>query len=117
MATHKDLKIWKNSISLVKDVYELANKFPAHERYALSAQIRRSSISIPSNIAEGAARSGDKEFIRFLYISIGSLSELETQLMIAKEIGYIVNPKIFQELDNLRMSILSFIKYLKGLHK
>jgi hypothetical protein len=81
MATHKDLKIWKNSISLVKDVYELANKFPAHERYALSAQIRRSSISIPSNIAEGAARSGDKEFIRSCF------PRWDTQVRSSQKVG------------------------------
>ena len=115
MATHKDLKIWKNGIGIVKAVYEMTNDFPEHEKYSLTSQIRKSAISIPSNIAEGAARPSDKEFIRYLYISIGSISELETQIIIAEAIGYKINTKIFKDLENLKMSILSFIKYLRSL--
>lgn len=82
---------------LVKDVYEITNSFPADERFTLGQQMRRSAISIPSNIAEGAGRRGNKEWTRFLYIALGSLSELETQIEIAKMLGYINDNKIIIE--------------------
>ncbi|MFV8360212.1 four helix bundle protein [Flavobacterium sp. LS1P3] len=75
---HKDLDVWKRSMDLVVKVYQITKLFPDTEKYGLSSQMRRAAVSIPSNITEGAARKGDKEFIQFLYISIGSLSELET---------------------------------------
>ena len=86
--THKDLDVWKLSIQLVKDIYQLTSKFPSEEKFGLVAQIRRAAVSIPSNIYEGAARNSDKDYIRFLYISLGSLSEIETQLIIAEELGF-----------------------------
>ena len=86
--THKDLDVWKLSIQLVKDIYQLSSKFPSEEKFGLVAQIRRAVVSIPSNISEGAARNSDKDYIRFLYISLGSLSEIETQLIIAEELGF-----------------------------
>lgn len=88
MKTHKDLDVWKNSISLVKEIYIVSKLFPKDELYGLTNQIRRSAVSVASNIAEGAARNYEKEFIRFLYIAKGSLSELETQIIIAKELEY-----------------------------
>jgi four helix bundle protein len=75
---HKDLDVWKRSMDLVVKVYQITKLFPDTEKYGLTSQMRRAAVSIPSNITEGAARKGDKEFIQFLYISIGSLSELET---------------------------------------
>ena len=87
--THKDLNVWKESIQLVIDVYEITQKMPSEEKYGLSSQIRRSVVSVPSNIAEGAGRSSTKEFIRFLDIANGSLSELETQLIIVHKLNYI----------------------------
>ena len=86
--THKDLDVWKLSIQLVKDIYQLSSKFPSEEKFGLVAQIRRAVVSIPSNIPEGEARNSDKDYIRFLYISLGSLSEIETQLIIAEELGF-----------------------------
>ena len=74
---------------MVKDVYLISARFPREEVYGLTAQMRRAAVSIPSNIAEGAARTGTKEFLQFLSIARGSLSELETQLLIAKELGYV----------------------------
>ena len=68
--THKDLDVWKLSIQLVKDIYQLTSKFPSEEKFGLVAQIRRAAVSIPSNIPEGAARNSDKDYIRFLYISL-----------------------------------------------
>jgi len=88
---HKDLDVWKKSMALVLDVYKNTQNFPSHELYGLTSQIRRSAVSIPSNIAEGAARNSNKDFIRFCYISLGSLAELETQLIIAHELKYFEN--------------------------
>ena len=88
---HKDLEAWKESIKLVKLVYELTNNFPNAEAYGLTSQIRRAVISVPSYIAEGNARATAKETIRFLDIALGSLAELDTQLTIAQELNYIKN--------------------------
>ena len=112
--THKDLDVWKLSIGLVKDIYMLTETFPVTEKFALSSQMQRSAVSIPSNIAEGAARRYIKEYIQFLYISLGSLSELETQVIIALEIGYINDNKIYlQNIEMIRKKLLNFIKYKK----
>lgn len=95
--TFKDLKMWQKGIEIVKDIYALTKKFPREELYGLTSQMRRSSISIPSNIAEGFKRSHNKEYKQFLNIVLGSLAELETQLIIAQELGYLKN----YELDNI----------------
>ncbi len=86
---HHELQVWQEAIDLVKELYRITASFPKEEVYALTSQLRRAAVSVPSNIAEGAARNGDKEFLQFLYISRGSLSEVETQLVIAKELGYL----------------------------
>lgn len=88
---HKDLEVWKKSMDLVSNVYKMTESFPNKETYGLINQLRRSAVSVPSNIAEGAARSSKKEFIQFLYIALGSLAELETQMIIASRIGYLNN--------------------------
>ncbi|MEQ1593259.1 MAG: four helix bundle protein [Thiobacillaceae bacterium] len=85
---HHDLQVWQISILLVKEIYVLTSRFPADERYGLTSQMRRSAVSVPSNIAEGSARLGNKEFLHFLGIARGSLSELETQLVIARTLDY-----------------------------
>ena len=85
---HHDLKVWQEAMDLVKKVYEETSNFPETEIYGLRSQIRRAAVSIPSNIAEGAARTGSKEFLQFLSISRGSLSELETQIRIARSLGF-----------------------------
>jgi len=106
---HKDLNVWKKSIDLVDIIYKVTKSFPKEELYCLTSQIRRSAISVPSNIAEGAARSSKKEFIQFLYIALGSLSELETQIIIANRQGYLNN------LDSLLENIQVIQKLLNGL--
>jgi four helix bundle protein len=78
-------------MALVRAVYALTRGFPAEETYGLVLQLRRAAVSIPSNLAEGAGRDGRKEFVRFLSIARGSLSELETQLLIAADLGYVAN--------------------------
>jgi len=86
---YRDLIVWQRSMKLVKDVYQFTASFPKEEIYCLTQQIRRSSISVPSNIAEGAGKRSTKDYMRFLEMSSGSLAELETQMMIASELQYI----------------------------
>jgi len=113
MKTHKDLEVWKESIELVKQIYETTKESPKEETYGLTSQIKRCAVSIPANIAEGAARRTRKEFINFLYISLGSLSELETLLLVAKEVKILSNnTEIFNNIEILRRKLISFIKYI-----
>ena len=88
-----DLKVWQRSFDLVKATYEVTKSFPKTEIYGLSQQLRRASISVPSNIAEGFRRYHNKEYRQFLYISLGSCAELETQIRIAHELGYVEKEK------------------------
>ena len=85
----RDLNIWKQGIEIVKDIYKITQTFPKSERYGLCSQMQRAAVYIPSNIAEGHIRSKTKEFLYFLRIAISSCAELETQLVIALELGYI----------------------------
>jgi len=115
MMTHKDLDVWKESIDLAKDMYKLTGQFPKEELYNLTSQIRRCAVSIPSNIAEGAARKSKKEFINFLYVALGSCAELETQLIISKELGFIVHETVtFENIEKIKKKILGLIRYLKN---
>ncbi|OWP83846.1 four helix bundle protein [Flavobacterium davisii] len=99
--TYKELIIWQKGIRLVVLVYKLTEKFPRDEIYALTSQIKRTSVSIPSNIAEGFGRRTDKSFGHFLNISRGSLNELETQIFIAKELNFITDEILFEEVISL----------------
>jgi four helix bundle protein len=114
LKTHKDLKVWQESRQLVKEIYTLTSKFPKDEMFSLTAQIKRAAISIPSNIAEGAARVSNKEYIHFLYIALGSVAELDTQLIIAKDLNFI-NKEEFNEisknLENIGKMLSGLIKY------
>ena len=87
--SHKELKVWQKSMDLVIETYKLTEKFPQREIYALASQMRRAAVSIPSNIAEGRSRSSRKDFVHFNRIAYGSLTELETQLLIAKRLLFI----------------------------
>ena len=86
---HKKLDVWKKAIDLVQKIYELTKIFPKNEDFGLTNQMRRAAISVPSNISEGAARQTKKEFIQFLHMAQGSLSELDTQMEIAIRLGYL----------------------------
>ena len=111
---HKDLEAWKKSIELVTKVYELTKSFPEDEKFGLISQIRRASISIPSNIAEGAGRNSDKEMTRFLDISLGSIAELETQLIIAENLKYLNNTTIYEDIKVTTALIAGLKKYLNN---
>lgn len=87
MRTHEDLEVWKQAVSLSVSIYKITASFPSDEKFGLTSQMRRAAVSIASNIAEGAARHSRREFVKFLAISAGSASEINTQLIIAKEIG------------------------------
>jgi len=89
----RDLKVWKRGIELVKEVYKIVKDFPKEEQFGLTSQMKRAAVSIPSNIAEGFRRRYAKEHKQFLNISLGSCAELETQIFIAKELGYIDESK------------------------
>ncbi len=89
MNSFRELKVWQKAMDLVTDIYAITTIFPQHEQFGITSQIRRSSISIPSNIAEGFGRNSNNEFVRFLRIAIGSLFELQTQLEISKNLKFI----------------------------
>ncbi len=113
---HRNLLAWEESIALVKMVYQITATFPKEEIYGLVSQMRRAAVSIPSNIAEGAARGGTKEFIQFLFIARGSLSELETQMLIAKELGIITSHEesVTEKIDRIFKLLSGLIHKLQG---
>ncbi len=114
MKSHKDLTVYKTSIDFVVAVYNLTKIFPVEEKFGLTSQVRRAAVSIPSNIAEGAARNSKKEFSRFLYISLGSLAEVETQLEIAGRLKFISENKELEERSiYIRRMLLKLIQSLK----
>ncbi len=117
MGTHENLDIWKLSMLLVTDIYRASGKYPKDERFGLIAQIRRAAISIPSNIAEGAARKSDKENIQFLYIALGSIAELETQLMIAQNLDFGNSASLLSKTKEIKSKLINYIKYIKSLNK
>jgi four helix bundle protein len=116
MRPHKNLLVWKDAIELVETIYNLSNKFPESEKFGLTSQIKRAVVSIPTNIAEGAARNTKKEFIQFLYISSGSLSEVDTLITIASNLNYIKKEElevITKKMDKVSALLNGLIKKLK----
>jgi len=111
MKTHKDLEVWKRSIEFVSTIYKDLDDFPKSEMYGIISQLKRSAVSVPSNIAEGAARPGNKEFIRFLYVALSSAAEVDTQLLISKNLGFLSTEKY----DSLSTEIEEICKMLQGL--
>ena len=108
MHQFKELEIWKRSRLFCSQIYAITSKFPSDEKFGLTNQLRRASVSIPSNIAEGSSRNSNKDFARFLEIAIGSAYEIETQLLIALDLGFIKN----DELDKLLIEISEIIKMI-----
>ena len=112
---YRELIVWQESIQLAKVIYKLIEKFPRTEIYALSDQIRRAAVSVPSNIAEGQARKAPGEFRRFLHISLGSLAEMDTQLVLAKEFDYLTTEDtqpVEGQIQNLRKKLYALINSL-----
>jgi len=117
MKNYTELEVWKFARALVKSVYQLTKHFPNPEIYSLTNQINRSVISVPSNIAEGIGRQSDKETIQFLYISKGSLFELETQMYLAFDLEYISEDQlkvILEQLSSCKKLLNGFINYFKN---
>ncbi|MEM6717794.1 MAG: four helix bundle protein [Bacteroidota bacterium] len=111
MHRFKELEVWKLSRRFCTSIYKITANFPDNEKFGLVSQLRRASISIPSNIAEGASRRSNKDFYRFLEIAIGSTYEIETQLLIASDLDFI-NQK---DIDKLLQELASIIKMLSKL--
>lgn len=109
---YKELIVWQKAVELTVLIYSVINDFPKDERFRLISQITRSSVSIPSNIAEGAGRGSKKEFSHFLSIAMGSCFEMETQIIIANKLGWIKEEK-FQDLNNRKDEIQKMIFGLK----
>ena len=112
---HKKLKTWQVAMEIVQDVYKFTQQLPGEEKYGLVSQMRRSAISIPSNIAEGAARRSSKEFVQFLHIAQASLAELDTQIELCVRLGYFNNEKeLFErkmlEVDRMISGLIRSIK-------
>lgn len=112
---HEDLDVWKKSINLVTQIYELTKTYPQTENYGLKNQMQRCAVSIPSNIAEGCARFSDKETLNFINIAIGSLAELQTQIVISKNLGYINSyDNIMNECIEVKKLLLGLTKYINN---
>jgi len=114
MSSFRELKVWQLSMDMVTEIYKVSESFPKQEVYGLTSQIRRCSVSIPSNIAEGSSRHNAKEFIQFLYIANGSLSEFETQIEIALRLGYCKDiSKFIDSIKQIRSMLSGLINALK----
>jgi len=98
---YKDLIVWQKGIEIVDKIYSMTNSFPKDELYGLVSQMRKAAVSIPSNIAEGFARQHNKEYKQFLYISLGSCAELDTQLIIAHRRDYITKKKLEELVEDI----------------
>jgi four helix bundle protein len=112
---YRELLVWQEGIKLAKVVYKLTEKFPRQETYALADQIRRAVVSVPSNIAEGQARKAPGDFRRFLHIALGSLAEVDTQLILAQEFGYLAKDDmniVDEQIQSLRKKLYALINSL-----
>jgi four helix bundle protein len=111
--THKNLDVWNESVEFVIDIYNVTKTFPETEQFGLVSQLNRAAVSIPSNIAEGAGRLSKKEFIQFLSIALGSIAEVDTQLLICNKLGYI-DDEMYNTLEN---KLTNIRKMTLGLRK
>jgi four helix bundle protein len=108
---YKDLVVWQRAVKFVVDIYKATNGFPREEMYGITSQIRRAAVSVPSNIAEGQARNSPRAFASHLNIALGSSAELETQLIVANQIGYLEE----KALDSLATELTEIVRMLHGL--
>ena len=115
MRNFKQLKVWEKAHSLVLEIYRTTHQFPTEERFGLTSQLRRAAASVPSNIAEGCGREGERELSRFVSIAAGSASEVEYQLLLARDLGYLNNEQ-HQALDRyvneVKRMLVSFLQKL-----
>jgi four helix bundle protein len=102
LRNYKDLQVWQKAYQLCLEVYKATGEFPKHELYGIVAQIRRAAVSIPSNIAEGYGRKTTKEYIQFLYVAYGSICELETQVLLSGDLGYLSSDLLEKLQDGIR---------------
>lgn len=117
LANYKELKVWQRAYRLCLEIYKITKAFPKDEQYNLTAQIRRSAVSIPSNIAEGYGRKTTPDYIRSLYISYGSTCELETQIMLSGDLGYIsgeIMTKLQEDFREVERMLKALIKSLEN---
>ena len=113
--TYKDLDLWQVSMGFVADVYRVTKEFPSEERYGLCMQLRRAAVSIPSNIAEGSSRKTTRQMIHFLYIALGSLAEVETQIEISRDLNFIKEIGLLEEkIVRIRNMLLGLVKAVRG---
>ena len=114
---HHKLETWKRSLTLVTEIYRITAQFPSEEKFGLVSQMRRAAVSIPSNIAEGAARNSRKEFINFLHIAQGSIAELETQVIISNKLSFIDSSQkqlLLNEIDEISKMIIGLQRSLRA---
>lgn len=117
MQDFRKLKVWEKSHALTLDVYRQSRTFPAEERFGLTSQVRRSSSSVPSNLAEGCGRAGDLDFARFVRIAAGSASETDYQLLLARDLGYLSTETydgLYQQFTEVKRMLNSFEQTLRG---
>jgi len=116
LRNYRDLEVWQKSYALALDVYRLTSEFPKREVYGMVSQLTRAAVSIPSNIAEGYSRGHTADYVRFLYIARGSLAEIDTQLMLSRDLGYIeaeVCLRILKRYEHLERMLSALIRGLK----
>ena len=106
---YQQLIVWQKAMLLVSEIYQLTQGFPENEKFGLTSQLRRAAVSVPSNIAEGSGRGSDKDFCRFLYQARGSLTEIETQLLIAQQLGFYT---VSNEIDELTQQVFAMLNKL-----
>jgi four helix bundle protein len=115
MRDHKELDVWKRAVEVVTEIYTVTKCFPKEEIYGITNQMRRSAVSIPSNIAEGAARQTEKEFVQFLYIALGSAAELETQLLVAKNLDFVQDiALVLDKISNVQKMLNGLIRHYRN---
>jgi four helix bundle protein len=117
MKTHRDLHVYKGIISLVCEIYKKTAEFPKYEMFGLTSQFRRAGVSVGANLAEGAARGSSKEYIRFIRIALGSLSELETLVVIAARIGYLSDDAMNSFLEQVKTITAQLSNLIKAIQK
>lgn len=117
MKNFKNLKVWQKGFQIATSTYKITKKFPAEEKFGLTSQMNRASISITSNIAEGSSRRSEKDYFRFLEIALGSCFELESQLLISIELGFVESEQansLLQNIDEEQKMLISFMKKLNN---